>query len=43
MLGVKVTLEGLNGRKTRGLKAALKYVMDYDMGMTEEQTSYLSR
>lgn len=37
MLGVKVALEGLKGEKTRGLKTALTYVMDHDMGMTEEQ------
>ena len=31
------SFEGLNGEKTRGLKAALKYVKEHDMGMTEEQ------
>ena len=34
---VKVALEGLNGEKTRGLKAAVKYVKEHDIGMTEEQ------
>ena len=37
MIDVKVEFEGLNGEKTRGLKAALKYVKEHDMGMTEEQ------
>ena len=37
MIDVKVAFEGLNGEKTRGLKAALKYVKEHDMGMTEEQ------
>ncbi len=34
---VKVALEGLNGEKNRGLKAAVKYVKEHDMGMTEDQ------
>ena len=37
MIDVKVAFEGLKGEKTRGLKAALKYVKEHDMGMTEEQ------
>ena len=37
MIDVKVALEGLNGEKTRGLKAAVKYVKEPDIGMTEEQ------
>ena len=37
MIDVKVALEGLNGEKTRGLKAAVKYVKEHDIGMTEEQ------
>lgn len=37
MIDVKVALEGLNGEKTRGLKAAIKYVKEHDIGMTEEQ------
>ena len=37
MIDVKVAFEGLTGEKTRGLKAALKYVKEHDMGMTEEQ------
>ena len=39
MIDVKVALEGLNGEKTRGLKAAVKYVKEYDIGMTEESKS----
>ena len=34
---MKVALEGLNGEKTRGLKAAVKNVKEHDIGMTEEQ------
>lgn len=37
MIDVKVALEGLNGEKTKGLKAAVKYVKEYDIGMTEAQ------
>ena len=37
MIDVKVALKGLNGEKTRGLKAAVKYVKEHDIGMTEEQ------
>lgn len=37
MIDVKVALEGLNGEKTKGLKAAVKYVKEYDIGMTESQ------
>ncbi|MCI5898775.1 MAG: hypothetical protein MRZ69_00260 [Lachnospiraceae bacterium] len=37
VIDVKVAFEGLNGEKTRGLKATLKYVKEHDMGMTEEQ------
>lgn len=37
MIDVKVALEGLNGEKTRGLKAAIKHVKEYGVGMTEEQ------
>ena len=37
MIDVKVALEGLNGEKNRGLKAAVKYVKEHDMGMTEDQ------
>ena len=37
MIDVKVALEGLNGEKTRGLKAAVKYVKEHDIGMTEDQ------
>ena len=37
MIDVKVAFEGLNGEKTRGLKTALKYVKEHDMGMTEKQ------
>lgn len=37
MIDVKVALEGLNGEETRGLKAAVKYVKEHDIGMTEEQ------
>ena len=37
MIDVKVALEGLNGEKTRGLKAAVKYVKEHDIRMTEEQ------
>lgn len=36
MIDVKVALEGLNGEKTRGLKAAVKYVKEHDIGMTVE-------
>ncbi len=37
MIDVKVALEGLKGDKTKGLKAALKHVKEYDIGMTAEQ------
>ncbi len=37
MIDVKVAFEGLKGEKTRGLKAALKYAKDHDIGMTAEQ------
>ena len=37
MIDVKVALEGLNGEKNRGLKAAVKYVKEHDIRMTEEQ------
>ena len=37
MIDVKVALEGLNGEKTRGLKAVVEYVKEHDIGMTEEQ------
>lgn len=37
MIDVKVALEGLNGEKTKGLKAAVKYMKEYDIGMTEAQ------
>lgn len=37
MLDVKVALEGLKGEKTRGLKAAIKYVGNHNIGMTETQ------
>ena len=37
MIDVKVALEGLNGEKTRRLKAAVKYVKEHDIVMTEEQ------
>lgn len=37
MIDVKVALEGLNGEKTRGLKATVKYVQEHDIGMIEEQ------
>ncbi len=37
MVDVKVAFEGLKGEKTRGLKAALKYAKDHDIGMTAEQ------
>ena len=37
MIDVKVAFESLKGEKTRGLKAALKYVKEHDMGMTVEQ------
>lgn len=37
MIDAKVALEGLNGEKNRGLKAAVKYVKEHDMGMTEDQ------
>ncbi|MDO4340807.1 MAG: hypothetical protein Q4C91_22460 [Eubacteriales bacterium] len=37
MIDVKVALEGLAGEKTRGLKAAVKYVKEHGIGMTEEQ------
>ena len=37
MLDVKVAFEGLKGEKTRGLKAALKYAKEHDIGMTAEQ------
>ena len=36
MIDVKVALEGLKG-DNRGLKATVKYVKEYDIGMTEEQ------
>ncbi len=37
MMDVKVAFEGLKGEKTRGLKAALKYAKEHDIGMTAEQ------
>lgn len=37
MIDVKVALEGMRGEKTRGLKAAVKYVKEHDMGMSEVQ------
>ncbi len=37
MIDVKVAFEGLKGEKTRGLKAALKYAKEHDIGMTAEQ------
>ncbi len=37
MLDVKVAFEGLKGEKTRGLKAALKYAKEHDIGMIDEQ------
>ena len=37
MIDVKVAFEGLKGEKTKGLKAALKFANEHDMGMTEEQ------
>ncbi|MCD8363868.1 MAG: hypothetical protein LUC98_13100 [Lachnospiraceae bacterium] len=37
MIDVKVALKGLKGDKTRGLKAATKYVKDYEIGMSAEQ------
>ena len=37
MIDVKVAVEGLKGEKTRGLKAALKYAKEHDIGMTAEQ------
>ncbi|MCD7764646.1 MAG: hypothetical protein LUI14_15960 [Lachnospiraceae bacterium] len=37
MIDVKMALEGLNGDKTKGLKSAIKYVKEYDIGMTPEQ------
>lgn len=37
MIDVKVALEGMRGGKTRGLKAAVKYVKEHDMGMSEVQ------
>lgn len=37
MIDVKVALEGMKGEKTRGLKAAVKYVKEHDMGMSEAQ------
>ena len=37
MMEVKVAFEGLKGEKTRGLKAALKYAKEHDIGMTAEQ------
>lgn len=37
MLDAKVALEGLNGERTRSLKAAVKYIKEHDIGMTEEQ------
>lgn len=37
MIDVKVAFEGLKGEKTRGLRAAVKYAKEHDMGMTEAQ------
>ena len=37
MIDVKVAFEGLKGEKTRGLKSALKYAKEDDIGMTAEQ------
>jgi hypothetical protein len=37
MIDAKVAFEGLRGEKTRGLKAAVKYVKEHDMAMSEEQ------
>lgn len=37
MIDAKVALEGLNGEKTKGLKAAVKHAKEYDIWMTEEQ------
>ena len=37
MIDVKVAFEGLKGENTKGLKAALKFVKEHDMCMTEEQ------
>lgn len=37
MLDAKVALEGLNGERTRSLKAAVKYIKEHDIGMTEKQ------
>lgn len=37
MIDVKVALERMKGEKTRGLKAAVKYVKEHDMGMSEAQ------
>ena len=37
VMDVKVAFEGLKGEKTRGLKAALKYAKEHDIGMTAEQ------
>ncbi len=34
---LKVAFEGLKGEKIRGLKAALKYAKEHDIGMTAEQ------
>ena len=34
MIDVKVALEGLNGEKTRGLKAAVKYEVKYQVSDT---------
>lgn len=37
MIDVKVAFEGLNGEKTKGLKAALKFAKEHDLAMTKEQ------
>lgn len=37
MIDVKVAFESLNGNKTKGLKAALKFVKEHNMCMTKEQ------
>ena len=37
MIDVKVAFEGLNGEKTKGLKAAIKFADEHDMCMTKEQ------
>lgn len=37
MIDVKVAFEGMKGDKTKGLKAAVKYAAEHDMGMSEAQ------